>query len=170
MIERVPIDVRTGFRKESRTERLRGSTVDFEMRDNDDSHPVKRGSSVWKSGSKGKLANTYRLGPKQKFLPHFIKKKCDELMNNSFGEIAYDHDKCKDVADKVAADILAFCTEQVFDRYRYVVRVVVGDKKDQTVKIASRTLWDVEKDNFLTLKCENRHIFAVGMVFAISFE
>ncbi|XP_020309311.1 tctex1 domain-containing protein 3 [Oncorhynchus kisutch] len=159
-----------GIRKDSHTDRLRGSTMDIEMNDDDDSHPVKRGSSVWKSGFKGKLANTYRLGPKQKFLPHLIQKKGEELMNQAFGELAYDHDNCRDVADKVAADVLAFCKEQVFDRYRYVARVVVGEKKGQTVKIASRTLWDDEKDNFLTLNFENRHLFAVGMVFAIYFE
>lgn len=160
-----------GIRKESHTDRLRGSNVSFDPHhDDDDAHPVKRGSSVWKSGFKGKVANTFRLGPKHKFLPHLVQKRADELMRQAFGEMSYDHDLCRDVADKVAADTLALVKEQSFDRYRYVVRVVVGDQRGQTVRIASRTLWDHEKDNFLTVNYENRHLFAVGMIFALYLE
>ncbi|XP_046888640.1 dynein light chain Tctex-type protein 2 [Hypomesus transpacificus] len=164
------MSIAKGFRKDSYADRPRGSNVDVDPYDDDDTNQLKRGSSVWKSGFKGKLGNTYRLGPKVQFLPHLIRKKGTELMSQAFGELIYEHDKCRDVADKVAADILAFTKEQVCDRYRYVVRVIVGEKRGQTVKIASRALWDAEKDNFLTLNFENQHLFAVGMVFGIYLE
>lgn len=151
-------------RRDSCFERPKLSNMDVLM-ENDD---VKGGSTVWKP--KTKMACTYRMGPMRKFLPHVVKNKAQEILDKAFTDLAYDHDHCREVADKVSTDIMAFLKEQVFDRYRYVVRLVIGEKKGQTVKIAGRALWDQEKDNFLTVSHENRHLYAVAMVFALYLE
>ncbi|XP_012686485.1 dynein light chain Tctex-type 5 [Clupea harengus] len=163
------VERRASLRKPSRRDldRLRASNADIEV-DDDDGHHTKGGSTVWKP--KTKMACTYRMGPVRKFLPHVVKKRAQEILDKAFTDLAYDHDNCREVSDKVSTDTMAFVKEQAFDRYRYVVRVVVGEKKGQTVKIVGRALWDQEKDNFLTVTHENRHLYAVCTVFALYFE
>lgn len=153
-------------RRDSHTERPKLSNVDVQIDEED--HHMKGGSTVWKP--KTKMACTYRMGPMRKFLPHVVKNKAQAILDKAFTDLAYDHDNCREVADKVSTDIMAFLKEQVFDRYRYVVRLVVGEKKGQTVKIAGRALWDQENDNFLTVTHENRHLYAVAMLYAVYFE
>lgn len=153
-------------RRDSHFERPRLFSIDAQM--DDDDHHMRGGSTIWKP--KIKMACTYRMGPMRKFLPHVVKNKAQEILDKAFTDLPYDHDHCREVADKVSTDIMAFLKEQVFDRYRYVVRLVIGEKKGQTVKIVGRALWDQEKDNFLTVSHENRHLYAVAMVFALYFE
>lgn len=142
---------------------LKVSSADVEV---DDDKEAKE--AAWKP--KTKMACTYRMGPVRKFQPHVVKKKGQEILDKAFGDLTYDHDQFREVTDKVSNDIMAFLKEQSFDRYRYVVRVVAGEKKGQTVKIVGRALWDKEKDNYLTVTYENRHLYAVGMVYALYFE
>ncbi|XP_062382425.1 dynein light chain Tctex-type protein 2 [Sardina pilchardus] len=154
------------LKKSSNLDRPKVSNVDVEV-DDDDGHHMK-GSTVWKP--KTKLACTYRMGPMRKFLPHVVKSKAQKILDKALTNLTYDHDNCREVADKVSTDIKAFLKEQVFDRYRYVVRVIIGEKKGQAVKVVGRALWDQEKDNFLTVTHENRHLYAVAMMFAVYFE
>ncbi|KAL2078526.1 hypothetical protein ACEWY4_026211 [Coilia grayii] len=156
---------RQSLRRQSLMPRV--SNPDFDV-DDDDGHHTRGGDTAWKL--KTKMACTYRMGPVRKFLPHVVKKRAQEILDKAFTDLAYDHYQCREVADKVSTDIMAFLKEQVFDRYRYVVRVVAGEKKGQTVKIVGRALWDKDKDNFLTVTYENRHLYAVCMVYALYFE
>ena len=55
-------------------------------------------------------------------------------------------------------------------RYRYIVQVSVGQKLGQGGKIASKALWDHEKDIYNTLRYENTYLFAVGTVFALYMD
>ncbi|KAI4899554.1 hypothetical protein NFI96_017645 [Prochilodus magdalenae] len=121
-------------------------------------------------GFRLKLANTYRLEPLQPFSPHLLQRRAQELLLGAFGDMQYQQDTCRQVACTVAGQLLALAKEQVFDRYRYVVQVSVGQKQNQGLKMASRALWDHEKDNFITLSYENTHLFAVGTVFALYMD
>ncbi len=42
--------------------------------------------------------------------------------------------------------------------------------KDQDIRVASRCLWDIEKDNSVSVVYKNSSIYAVATVFAIYFE
>lgn len=55
-------------------------------------------------------------------------------------------------------------------RYRFVCTVTIGELKGQTVRIASRCVWDNENDNFVTESFYNNSLFAVGTVFGIYYE
>jgi hypothetical protein len=47
------------------------------------------------------------------------------------------------------------CAALAFPRYKLVVQVVLGQSKDQGVKIASRCLWDTETDNHASFFFKN---------------
>ncbi|XP_026858822.2 tctex1 domain-containing protein 3 [Electrophorus electricus] len=132
-------------------------------------NPFKQRSRVRTTGHQAKLANTYRLRPVRRFVPHLIHKKGEELMG-SFGDMTYKPEACGEVAIEIADRMVAFIKAQAFDRYRCVVEVTVMEKQGQAVKMASRALWDSEKDTSLTLKYENKHLLAVGVVFALYLD
>ncbi|XP_036433900.1 tctex1 domain-containing protein 3 [Colossoma macropomum] len=121
------------------------------------------------AGFRPKLANTYRLEPLHPFAPHLLRRGAEELLG-AFGDLQYQQDSCRRLACRVADQLLALAKEQVFERYRYVVQVSVGQKLGQGVKIASKALWDHEKDSFITLRYENPYLFAVGTVFALYMD
>ncbi|XP_037392796.1 tctex1 domain-containing protein 2 [Pygocentrus nattereri] len=123
----------------------------------------------WRGGLRPKLANTYRLEPLHPFAPHLLRQSAEELMG-AFGDLQYQQETCRRLARRVADQLLALAKEQEFDRYRYAVQVSVGQKLGQGVKLASKALWDHEKDSFITLRYENTYLFAVGTVFALYMD
>merc|ERR1719353_1444068 len=51
-------------------------------------------------------------------------------------------------------------------RFKVVVQTVVGQMKDQGIRVASRCLWDTSTDNYATCSYKNQEIFATVLVFA----
>jgi hypothetical protein len=75
--------------------------------------------------------------------------------------------KSKSIADKIKA---AVRTELNVPRYKIVVQVTIGQKKDQGVRITSRCLWDTHTDNYASINYRNEHIWASAMVFGLYSE
>ena len=70
----------------------------------------------------------------------------------------------KDVADKIKEK----CKQSLnIPRYKILVQVTIGQKKDQGVKITSRCLWDTATDNYATVSFQNQHIWASAIVFGL---
>ncbi|XP_006637139.2 dynein light chain Tctex-type protein 2 [Lepisosteus oculatus] len=163
-----------GFIQEILQDRLKDANLEVthvDEAEEDDLFPEKGGSAVWKPGlGKAKLANTYRMEPARKFQPRPVQQRCEEIMGEAFGAATYEPAACRDLACKVADDILGFAKEQGFGRYRYVVRIIVGQKRGQSVRVTSRAVWDTEKDNFISLTIENSSLFAVATVYALYLE
>lgn len=76
--------------------------------------------------------------------------------------------------DKMAIDLVEeveqFMKPFVNDRYKIVVQGVIGENKKQGVHIASKSLWNVETDNYVSAKYVNDYIFVTVMVFLLYNE
>ena len=57
----------------------------------------------------------------------------------------------KEIADSVRDKL----KELQIPRYKYMVQVVVGERKSQGVRMGCRCLWDSETDNFATAEFSN---------------
>ncbi|KAK6475987.1 tctex1 domain-containing protein 3 [Huso huso] len=160
--------------KEILTDRLKDSFAEVTHADGEDGEDVsveKGMSSVWKASlGKGKISNTYRLEPLKKFTPCILQRKAEKLLMEKLKDIQYNADQCRVLSDQIANLLLAYAKGLGCDRYKYVVRVMIGEKNGQSVKIASRALWDAEKDNWVSAAFENSAMFAVALVFALYFE
>jgi len=53
-------------------------------------------------------------------------------------------------------------------RRRLVVHVMVGQDADQTVRFASRCLWNADDDSMASATYRNNSLFAVGVVYWLS--
>jgi len=54
-----------------------------------------------------------------------------------------------------------------FDRYKFVVQVYIGERRDQGVRVGSRQFWDAGTDNMASETFTNDHIYAVATAFAV---
>lgn len=52
-------------------------------------------------------------------------------------------------------------------RYKFMVQVVVGERKSQGVRMGCRCLWDSETDNFATAEFSNETIFSTCTAFGV---
>lgn len=55
-------------------------------------------------------------------------------------------------------------------RYKLISLVMIGEKNEQGVTVGSRYLWDADRDNFAASSWSNRHLYAVGSVYALYYE
>ena len=67
----------------------------------------------------------------------------------------------KEIADSVRDKL----KELQIPRYKYMVQVVVGERKSQGVRMGCRCLWDSETDNFATAEFSNVRIESFSHVY-----
>ena len=118
----------------------------------------------------------------EKFYPSEIKKIANRVMEEELdGKITNDMiidwmdddpegdfpTLCKTISDKIKDTVRA---ELNLPRYKLVVQVTIGQKKDQGVRITSRCLWDTQTDNYASIDYKNEHIWASAMVFGLYAE
>lgn len=114
--------------------------------------------------------NTYRLEPDKKFehwkVTEIIKKTFEEHLI----EESYDREICHHLS-KTLADLIK---EQVkslqFFRYKIISVVSIGQKSGQSVRMASRSVWDPRFDGYAQYSYEKGDMYAIGVVYAIYFE
>mmetsp|Transcript_16576 Transcript_16576/g.47583 ORF Transcript_16576/g.47583 Transcript_16576/m.47583 type:complete len:146 (+) Transcript_16576:2184-2621(+) len=73
----------------------------------------------------------------------------------------------KSIADKVKEK----CREELHcPRYKILVHLAIGQRKDQGVSVISRCLWDTGTDNYATVSYRNETIWASCIVFGLYTE
>ena len=82
----------------------------------------------------------------------------------------YDHEVCHHM-NKILADVIK---EQVkslqFSRYKIISVVSIGQNREQSVTMATRSVWDPRFDSYAQYSFEREDIFAIGIVYGIYFE
>lgn len=56
-----------------------------------------------------------------------------------------------------------------YDRYKYVIQVVLGQSTDENLMMTCRCLWDIDQDNYLSYVYSNRKIFCAVTIFALFY-
>lgn len=123
---------------------------------------------------------TYRLKPMddEKFYPTKIKTISSKVLTESIEskmigeksiELWFDNPyEFELLAMDIADTIKIKCFESYqMTRYKIIVIVTVGQKKDQGVMISSRCLWDASTDNYVTVSYENQLIWSTAIVFGL---
>ncbi|KEG02076.1 hypothetical protein YYE_02815 [Plasmodium vinckei vinckei] len=76
--------------------------------------------------------------------------------------------------DRIAINLVdtveQFMEPYVNERYKIVVHAIIGENKKQGIHIASKSLWNVETDNYVSAKYVNDFIFVTVMVFLLYNE
>ncbi|XP_062428195.1 dynein light chain Tctex-type protein 2 [Rhea pennata] len=120
--------------------------------------------------TKIRYANTYRLEPYNKFRDYVVRNKAQEILTNKLQETKYDAVSSPSLCASISEEILAAIKELGYDRYKYVVSVLIVEKAGQAINVASRWVWDVQRDTWVSAKCETETFIALALVMACYYE
>ncbi|NXG05899.1 TC1D3 protein, partial [Sakesphorus luctuosus] len=114
--------------------------------------------------------NTYRLESRNKFRDCLVRGKAQEILMNKLQQAKYDGVSSPFLCASISEEILKAVKEFGFDRYKYVVSVLIVEKADQAMIVASRCLWDVQRDTWVSAQCETDTFIALALVMACSYD
>lgn len=136
---------------------------------------------------KVELQNTYQLAPVKKFRSDAVQSLAVSVLEQHLAGIKYNPDEvgelCLKITNRIQQEVksgfqpvrveIQFDTsvaELQFDRYRFVVDVIIGETKGQGVRSVSRCLWDTATDASATATFRNGTLFAVAIVFGLYLQ
>ncbi|NXF05782.1 TC1D3 protein, partial [Smithornis capensis] len=120
--------------------------------------------------AKTRSANTYRLESRNKFQDCLVKVKAQEILMNKLQQATYDGVSSPSLCASISEEILKAVKAFEFDRYKYVVSVLIVEKANQAMIVASRCLWDVQRDTWVSAKCETETFIALALVMACYYD
>lgn len=122
------------------------------------------------------LAERFKKSSAEKIMQDVLVQKL-EFTNerDKKGRLAwsYDADECAELS----RDITQECLEKIkadngggMPRFKLICQVSVGENNGQSLRMASRCLWDVEIDNCASSTWTNNRVYAVATCFALYYE
>ena len=120
-----------------------------------------------------KLENTYRVEPAEdkRFRPGDVSRVCERVMEKVLTGIRYDKEDCPRLACSVSEIIREEVKSLQMPRYKLVVKLLMGPASGASeLKVASRSVWNPENDNFASATFQSKDLFALALVFGIYFE
>ncbi|XP_061384096.1 dynein light chain Tctex-type 5-like [Danaus plexippus] len=113
---------------------------------------------------------TYQLNPRKRFNSENVEKILRRIVNSELEEVEYSEKIIPDLCITLADNIKAAIKEDNYDRYRIIVAVSIGQRRQQSVNVFHSFLWDHERDAFAAHNFENCHIFANVVVYGVYFD
>ena len=117
--------------------------------------------------------NNYRMeaDETERFKVGHAKKIIRHMLEVALKGEEYNAEEAKHLCCSVSNNIknsLRF--QQAMPRYKLICHVTIGQKLGQEIRVASRTMWDQEHDNYACVTYENASLFAVAVAFGVYFE
>ncbi|KAL4608182.1 tctex1 domain-containing protein 2-like [Arapaima gigas] len=111
--------------------------------------------------------NTYIIGPdpQRKFKAAVAKQCIHNIITEALTGRQYDPQEVSALSRTLADSIKDKLKEAGFDRYKLVVQVIIGQQGGETIKVASRCLWDADTDSFAQDVFVNDSLFCVAAAF-----
>ncbi|XP_074846328.1 dynein light chain Tctex-type protein 2 [Carettochelys insculpta] len=120
--------------------------------------------------AKIRYANTYQMEPYKKFQAHLVRNKAQHILTQRLQETSYNGETSASLCTSISEEILTAVKNMRFDRYKYVVTVLIIQKTGQAIKISSRWVWDVARDNWVSATCETESFVSLALIFACYYE
>ncbi|KAJ2948572.1 hypothetical protein O0L34_g7825 [Tuta absoluta] len=113
---------------------------------------------------------TYQLWPKKPFDVAKVEKILKQMVDSELEEVEYSDKTAPELCVSLAENIRNTVKEENYDRYRIIVAVNIGQKRQQGVHMFHSFLWDPERDSFASHAYENCHLFAIVVVYGIYLD
>lgn len=113
--------------------------------------------------------NTYKMTPDKRFSAAEVRSIIQQHLQ-SLESQKYDPKLCRELAKGMSNSIMSDLKMLGYSRFKFVCSVTIGQIRGQDVIIASRSIWDTERDTFVSESFKNETLFAVGVVFGVYQE
>ncbi|XP_062437585.1 dynein light chain Tctex-type 4 [Rhea pennata] len=116
--------------------------------------------------------NTYKMQPDEgcKFNACRVQRVLESALASSLGDVVYGAQSGTQLAHSLADLVRSRAKEVVPPRYKLVCHVLLGQRGQQSMLVASRALWDPQSDSFASATFSNASLFAVATVHGLYFE
>lgn len=115
--------------------------------------------------------NIIKLSYKEKvpviMMKNIISQCVTEKLASDANPTVYEGDKCNEMAKSLADLIRNRLKDLEYDRYKFIVQVLIGERREQGIRMGSRCFWDSNTDNQATENFTNDHIFCVASAYAV---
>ncbi|KAG1686596.1 Tctex1 domain-containing protein 2 [Nymphon striatum] len=115
--------------------------------------------------------NTFTIRPDfcQKFKPNDVKECIHLVLNEELNGKIYSPDLVPEWSTAIGDNIRAKIKELGYDRYKFVVQIVIGEQRGEAVKMGSKCLWDSDTDNYASDIYISDSLFCVATAFAVYY-
>lgn len=116
-------------------------------------------------------SNTYTIRPnfQHKFRPAAVKECIHQILTDFFVGKSYSGDECTTWCKNISHEIKDRLKEMGYDRYKFIVQVVIGEQRGEGVKMACRCFWDSDTDNCAQDIFMNDSLFCVAVCFGVFY-
>jgi len=111
-----------------------------------------------------------RLTHKEKVSVNSMREVLKSAMDEKLGAetlFKYDGDECAKVTKELTDTVRDRLNALRYDRYKFVVQVVIGERREQGFRSGTRCFWDSGTDSQATETFMNDNIFASATAFAV---
>lgn len=111
--------------------------------------------------------NLIKLPYREKVPIGTMKEIIHDCIQERLANQQYEGEKCHEAA-KVLADLIRNRLKGLgYDRYKFIVQVLVGERREQGMYFGTRCFWDSNTDNQASDNFTNDHIFCVATAYAM---
>ncbi|XP_077514704.1 dynein light chain Tctex-type protein 2B-like [Amblyomma americanum] len=113
-------------------------------------------------------ANTYelRLAPDKKFSAQAARECVKDVLTSQFDDKVYDQGQVAAWAKETTQIICEKLQDLSFERYKYVVQVVISEQRGEGARMACRCLWDSDTDVCVSEFFNGDTLFCAAVVLA----
>ncbi|EKX41360.1 hypothetical protein GUITHDRAFT_74817 [Guillardia theta CCMP2712] len=90
-----------------------------------------------------------------------------DVMRERLKEEKYNVDRAAKATREIADSIKMKLKEFHWERYKYVVQVVIGEQRGEGIQMGCRCFWDEDADNFAQASYSNDSLFATAVAFGV---
>jgi len=112
---------------------------------------------------------TYKMEPdlNKRFNVENVRRIATSTLQRHLKGVKYTDDSAMEHSQRLSDDIKRSVLALDIPRYKVIVQVTIGERKDQAIHVASRCLWDASTDNYASASFQNEHLWAVATVFGM---
>ena len=99
-----------------------------------------------------------------------VKDMLEQLVSRTIDrQKEYDAVQCTQLSKDLSQSIKDAMKTLNYERYKYVIQVVLGRCENENLLMACRCLWDVQRDNYASYVYANEKIFCAVTVFGLFY-
>ncbi|XP_048246840.1 dynein light chain Tctex-type protein 2B-like isoform X2 [Haliotis cracherodii] len=105
----------------------------------------------------------------KEFRPVTVKEMIHVVLSEHLTGKVYNSEETTELTKTISDEIKTKLKDLGYDRYKFIVQVVIGEQRGEGVKMACRCFWDSDTDNYAQDIFMNDSIFCVAAAFGVFY-
>ncbi|KAK7483857.1 hypothetical protein BaRGS_00024874 [Batillaria attramentaria] len=113
--------------------------------------------------------NTYVIRPnfQHKFRPVMVKEMIHMVLTDQLAGKTYDPESTTEWTKNISDTIKSKLKDMGYDRYKFIVQVIIAEQRGQGTKMACRCFWDSDTDSYAQDLYMNDSLVCVAAAYGV---